>query len=49
MYIDPGSGSMLVQVLVASAIGSILTFRKAISRFLSRFKPGPPSPTGKDR
>ena len=48
MYIDPGSGSMLVQVLTASAIGSVIAFRKAIFSFFSHFKPGPPTPKGKD-
>ena len=38
MYIDPGSGSMLVQVMVASALGSLIAFRKAIRDFFSRFR-----------
>lgn len=44
MYIDPGSGSMLVQVLIASAIGSLIAFRKTLFQFISRFKSGPPPP-----
>lgn len=46
MYIDPGSGSMLIQVLVASAIGSVIAFRKAIFGFFSRFKSSPKPPKG---
>ena len=30
MYIDPGSGSMLVQILVASVLGIIIAFRRII-------------------
>lgn len=29
-YIDPGSGSMLVQVVIAFFLGASITFRKAI-------------------
>jgi hypothetical protein len=41
MYIDPGSGSMLVQVLIASALGSLITFRKFFTGLFSRPKPKP--------
>jgi hypothetical protein len=30
-YIDPGSGSMLLQFLFASAVGAVIYFRKVIS------------------
>lgn len=29
-YIDPGSGSMVFQLLLASVLGSIITFRKEV-------------------
>ncbi len=29
-YIDPGSGSMFFQILIATGIGSIIAFRKFI-------------------
>jgi hypothetical protein len=45
-YIDPGSGSMLVQVLIASAVGSVIAFRKALFGFFSRSKSSPPPPKG---
>ena len=38
MYIDPGSGSMLIQVMIASAIGSLIAFRKFLLALLSRLK-----------
>jgi hypothetical protein len=38
MYIDPGSGSMLVQVLIASTVGSVLAFRRSITGFFSRLR-----------
>ena len=38
MYIDPGSGSMLIQVIVASAIGSLIAFRKFLFGLLARLK-----------
>ena len=28
LYIDPGSGSMLFQVLIATGVGALITFRK---------------------
>jgi hypothetical protein len=40
MYVDPGSGSMLLQVLVASVLGSLIAFRKAVFGFLTRIRPG---------
>ena len=38
MYIDPGSGSMLIQVVVASTIGSLIAFRKFFGGLFSRLK-----------
>lgn len=46
MYIDPGSGSMLIQVLVASVIGSVIAFRNAIFRFITGFKSSRQPPEG---
>lgn len=40
MYVDPGSGSMLLQILAASALGSLIAFRKAVFGFLARIRPG---------
>lgn len=34
-YLDPGSGSLIVQVLVAIIVGILATFRLWKSRFLS--------------
>jgi len=38
MYIDPGSGSMLVQVLIASALGSLIAFRRGLLALFHRIK-----------
>lgn len=46
MYIDPGSGSMLIQVLVASALGFFIAFRKSIASLISRCRSDPRPPTG---
>ena len=32
-YIDPGSGSLLLQMLVAGVIGAVFRFRTAIAAF----------------
>lgn len=36
MYIDPGSGSMFVQLLLASAMGTIIAFRKRFASLCRR-------------
>jgi len=36
-YIDPGSGTLLVQALIAAICGGALFFRGAIVRLLSPF------------
>jgi hypothetical protein len=36
LYIDPGSGSLLLQVLLAAVLGSVAAGRKMIWGFLSR-------------
>ena len=37
-YIDPGSGSLFVQVTLATAMGALFVARKKVRRGLSRFK-----------
>jgi hypothetical protein len=37
-YIDPGSGSILLQMLIGSAIGLMLFFRQSVSRLLRLFR-----------
>lgn len=39
-YIDPGSGSMIWQIIVSAIIGMAFYFRKFITGVLSRFKKG---------
>ncbi|MBK9797947.1 MAG: hypothetical protein IPP58_15985 [Holophagaceae bacterium] len=39
MYIDPGSGSMLFQVLIASLVGSLIAFRRALHGLVVRVAP----------
>ena len=36
-YLDPGSGSLIVQLLIAMVVGILATFRFWKSRFLSLF------------
>jgi hypothetical protein len=35
-YIDPGAGSLIVQMLIASCIGTITVFRRAIFGFFGK-------------
>jgi hypothetical protein len=46
-YIDPVSGSILIQAIVAAAAGSVAFFRKSIWRVFRHFTvgepPGPPA------
>jgi len=37
-YIDPGSGSMLLQMLIAMVAGTFFYFRKSIKRFITQLK-----------
>lgn len=39
-YLDPGSGSLLVQLLIAVVVGILATFRLWKSRLLSLFGRG---------
>ena len=41
-YIDPGSGSILIQVILASCIGGIAVFWQKIKSFFVRKKPEDP-------
>ena len=44
-YIDPGSGSILIQVMLASCIGGIVVFWNKVKSLFSRRKPnGNPHP-----
>lgn len=36
MYVDPGSGSYLVQVLFATVIGGVVAFRSVFQRVMAR-------------
>lgn len=41
-YIDPGSGSILIQVILATCIGGIAVFWSKIKAFFVRKKPAEP-------
>lgn len=47
-YIDPVSGTMVLQLIIASVAGAVAWFLKPIGRLLSKLVPGrtdcPPSP-----
>ena len=43
-YIDPGSGSILIQVLLASCIGGIAVFWQKLKSLFTGKKPGDPPP-----
>ena len=36
-YIDPGSGALLFQAIVASAVGAIAIFRSTLANITSKF------------
>jgi hypothetical protein len=36
LYIDPGSGSLLLQALLAGALGAVAVWRQNIARFFAR-------------
>ncbi len=44
-YIDPGSGALLVQVLLSAVVGSLL-YLERVRRFLRRLLPWPRRPDG---
>ncbi|MCB9850272.1 MAG: hypothetical protein H6817_06165 [Phycisphaerales bacterium] len=37
-YIDPGAGTILLQVLVGSIVGVVIFFRQSLSRLVGLFK-----------
>jgi hypothetical protein len=43
MYIDPGSGSMVLQLLLSMAVGAAFTFRRALARVGGLFRLHRPS------
>ncbi len=42
-YIDPGSGSILIQVILASVVGGIAVFWTKLKSLFVRKKPAPPT------
>lgn len=38
-YIDPGAGSLIVQILIASSLGALAVFRRAIFGFFGKKPP----------
>jgi hypothetical protein len=38
-YIDPGSGALILQLIVAAAVGTIAFFRQSVFRVFGWFKP----------
>jgi hypothetical protein len=40
-YIDPGSGSLIIQVMIATLVAIPIFFRAQISRIVSRFRRSP--------
>ena len=47
-YIDPQSGTLLLQMIIAGAVGALAFFRNAIFGFLGFFKRGKPKDEPKD-
>ena len=48
-YIDPGSGSLILQTIIAGAVGALVFFRNAIGRLLGWGRqPGSPAQTDAD-
>ncbi len=45
-YIDPGSGSMLVQLLLGGAAGVVIAIRVYWRRLITRFRSKPPERPG---
>ncbi len=43
-YIDPGSGSMLIQVILAGVLAVPFFFRRTIGDLWHRIRGNPPSP-----
>lgn len=47
-YIDPGTGSLVLQMILAGIVGALAFFRGAIFRFLGFFKSSKPKDEPKD-
>lgn len=50
-YIDPGTGSMVLQIVIAGVVGVLAFFRGTITRAFSWFKPkqdAPKNPSASD-
>lgn len=43
-YLDPGSGSILIQIVVATLLGGLIAVRVFWRRLISRFKRGSVEP-----
>jgi hypothetical protein len=37
-YIDPGTGSIVIQLIMAATVGVVYRFRRAIARLIDRFR-----------
>lgn len=37
-YIDPGTGSILLQLVLAATVGVVFRFRRAVARLIDRFR-----------
>ena len=49
MYLDPGSGSIIVQVLLAGVLGATVIFRMAWKSIKSRFSKDAPEAKAEDK
>lgn len=43
-YIDPGSGSLIIQAVIAAIVAIPFFFRHQIARFTQRFRGSPDAP-----
>ena len=41
-YLDPGSGSFFLQLLIGVALGTLYTFKSSLRKLLQLFKRKPP-------
>lgn len=39
-YIDPGTGSLIWQLILSSFLGALFVFRKTVSKVAAKFKKG---------
>jgi hypothetical protein len=40
LYLDPGSGSVLIQIIIATILGGLIAIRVFWSRLIARFRGG---------